>query len=380
MKNIVLLLCFSISMFSQKTTESIISAKLEETREITIGLPASYEKDTSKKYPVLVLLDGEYLFDSFNGALSYGNYWDELPETIIVGINQQKNGKRYSDCKYEPLDGIPYKTGVLFFEFIAGELLPYIDKKYRTTTFRTIAGHDITAAYLNFFLYKDYPLFNAYISISPELSPIMESVIPEKLSRLRQPTFYYQSVAAGDIKQLQEPAKNLDQNIKQIDNPNLEYKFDYFDKASHYSLVLYSIPNALYHIYNIYKPITSLEFTEKLLPLNEGHSNYLKEKYKDIKNKLSIKIPVRLNDFKAIEVAILNTKAYPELDQLAEIASDNYPKSMLSYYYLGLMYEKMGDPKKAAKKYQQASQLDEIADLTQKMMLRKYDEMKSQIP
>ena len=44
---------------------------------------------------------------------------------------------------------------------------------------------------------------------------------------------------------------------------------------------------------------------------------------------------------------------------------------MLSDYELGLMYEKTGDSKKAAKQYQNASQLEEIGDLTKDMMFQK---------
>jgi hypothetical protein len=32
----------------------------------------------------------DYLFNPFYGALSYGAYWDDLPEMIIVGISQNK--------------------------------------------------------------------------------------------------------------------------------------------------------------------------------------------------------------------------------------------------------------------------------------------------
>ena len=53
---------------------------------------------------------------------------------------------------------------------------------------------------------------------------------------------------------------------------------------------------------------------------------------------------------------------------------------MLADYELGLMYEKLGDTKKAAKSYQKASQLFEIGDLTKDMMLEKFDEMQSLMP
>ena len=264
MKQVFLLLLFSTFVFAQKTTQSFDSSKLGESREITIGLPASYEKNPTKKYPILILLDGDYLFDPFSGALNYGAYWDDLPEIIIVGISQNKKDERTDDSNYDLSNGLPTEKGAQFFEFIGGELLPYLEKKYRTAPFRIIAGHDTTAGYLNFFLYKEAPLFNAYISLSPELAPGMESRIPEKLSSLKQPVFYYQSTADGDVKKLREPIKMLDNNMKLVTNPLVNYKFDNFKDASHYSLVLYSIPNALYYFFDSYKPISSIEYTEKI--------------------------------------------------------------------------------------------------------------------
>ena len=369
----------SSTVFSQKKTESFTSVKLGESREITIGLPASYEKNTTKKYPILILLDGDYLFDPFYGALNYGGYWDDLPETIIVGINQNQNDERADDCYFDQADGLPAEKGARFFEFIGGELLPYIEKKYRAAPFRMIAGHDTTAGFINFFLYKEYSIFNAYISLSPELATDMETRIPEKLTQLKQPVFYYQSSADGDVKKLREPIEQLDANIKLVTNPLLNYKYDSFKGASHYSLVLHSIPNALCQIFESYKPISSSEYTEKIAVLPSGYVDYLVTKYDLLSKNLGLKIPVRINDFKAIEAAILKNKAYNELDQLAQIANKNYPKSMLADYELGLMFEKLGDAKKAAKKYQTASQLEEIGDLTKDMMMEKFDDMQSLI-
>ena len=380
MKHTLLLLLFSVTVFSQKTTESFVSSKLKESREITIGLPPSYENNPTKQYPILIILDGDYLFDPFFGALNYGAYWDDLPETIIVGISQNKNEERIDDSNYDDLNGVPAEKGARFFEFIGGELLPYIEKKYRVAPFRIIAGHDTTAGYLNFFLYKDNPIFNAYISLNPELVPEMETRIPDNFSKLKQPLFYYQSTAEGDLKELLESVKKLDENIKLVTNPMLNYKYDQFKGTSHYSSVLYSIPSALYQFFDCYKPISMTEYTEKIAVLQNGYVKYLTDKYDGITKTLGFKVPIRVTDFKAIEAAILKNKAYTELDKLAEIAKKSYPKSMLADYELGLMYEKLGDSKKAAKAYQKAAQFEEIGDLSKDMMFEKYEEMQSLTP
>nr|WP_315150153.1 alpha/beta hydrolase-fold protein [uncultured Flavobacterium sp.] len=380
MKQIALLLLFSISVFSQKTTETFESNKLGESRVITIGLPASYEKHPNKRYPILILLDGDYLFDPFSGALNYGAYWEDMPETIIVGINQNTNEERIDDSNYDDANGLPSGKGAAFFSFIGSELLPYIEKKYRVAPFRIIAGHDTTAGYLNFFLYKDYSIFNAYISLSPELVPEMETRIPERFATLKQPLFYYQSTGDGDINDILEPLKKLDENIKSANNPLINYKYDVFKGASHYSAVLYSIPNALFQIFDCYKPISMTEFSEKIAILPNGQVKYLTDKYDAISKTLGLKIPIRISDFKAIEAAILKNKSYSELEKLAELARKNYPKAMLADYELGLMYEKQGDSKKAAKSYQKATQLDDIGDLTKDLMFEKVDEMQSLTP
>ena len=62
---------------------------------------------------------------------------------------------------------------------------------------------------------------------------------------------------------------------------------------------------------------------------------------------LNMEVTIRQSDFRAIEAAILKNKAYEELGKLADLAKKNYPKAMLADYQRGMMYEKMGNYKKA---------------------------------
>ncbi len=368
----------SLQAYCQKIPEKVFSPKLNEEREITIGLPPSYLTNPNKKYPLLIVLDGDYLFDPFQGALNYGAYWDDLPEVIIVGVNQNKNNERETDCTIDQNTGLPDEKGNQFFEFIGMELVGYMEKKYRIAPFKIIAGHDITAGFLNFFLYKEKPLFDAYISMSPELATGMEQNLPNRFNVLEQPIYYYQSTADGDVKKMQARIKALDVDLKKITKPTINYKFDEFKGASHYSLVLHSIPNALYQFFSVYQPISTSEFIEKISILPSGYVDYLINKYNTLEKSLNIKMPIRINDFKAIEAAILKNKAYTEFDKLADLARKNYPKSMLYDYEMAMMYEKTGDIKKAVKSYQNAFQKEEIGDLTKDMMLDKADELKNQ--
>ena len=379
MKKIILFLFFicSNAIFSQKITDTISSKRLNEDREITIGLPSSYDKHPNQKYPVLVLLDGDFLFDAFQGALSYGNYWDDLPEVIIVGISQNKNNERETDCAVDQENGLPTEKGEAFFEFIGLELLPYVEKKYRTAPFKMIAGLDTTAGFLNCYLYKDVPLFDAYISMSPELPKGMEEQLPDRLAAIQKPIFYYHSSGDGDMKKMLKRILALDEVAKKINKPSINYRFDDFKGDSHYSLVLNSIPSALYQIFSVYQPISTTEFNEKIAVLTSGYVDYLIKKYDVIEKSFALKLPIRLNDFKAIEAAILKNKAYPEFEKLAQLAKKSYPKSMLADYQMGQMYEKKGETAKAVKSYMIAYQREEIGDLTKDMMIERADELKN---
>lgn len=381
MKKIILLLLMTLSFsgFGQKLKDSILSKKLDTYRHLTISLPPSYDRETKKVYPLLFLLDGDYLFDPFQGAISYGNYWDDLPEVIIVGLAQNRDNERDSDCTFDDSTGLPEGKGESFFEFIGGELLPFLQNKYRISPFKIIAGHDVTAGYMNLFLYKDNPLFNAYISLSPELATEMEVRVAERLGTFKQNMFYYQSSADGDIKKMRAKIATLDENIKAANNTSLNYKYDDFKGASHYSLVLYSIPSALYQFFAAYQPISTSEFQEKIVKLESGYVDYLKNKYEILEKALGIKMPIRLNDFKAIEAAILKNKAYNEFELLAQLSKKMYPKSMLGDYHMAMFYENTGDIKNAVRHYQNGFQMQEIGDLTKDMMLGKADELRVQI-
>ena len=204
----------------------------------------------------------------------------------------------------------------------------------------------------------------------------MEKRLPERMAQITKPIYYYQSSADGDIKRLLKGVKSLDEGLKTINKTSFNYKFDEFIGSSHYSLVLHSIPSALYHIFAVYQPITSLEF-QKIAALESGYVQYLIDKYETIEKAFNTKIPVRMSDFKAIEAAIFKNSDWNALDELSIVAEKHYPKSMLHDYYMALMYEKKGLYDKAKKNYLSAMQKEPIGDLDKDKMYEKAEEMKS---
>ena len=371
MKNKLLLLILfaALPLFAQTRTEEIISTKLNATRDITITFPQYYEEDKGKVYPLLLVLDGEYLVEPFKGIMQYANYWDDLPEAIIVGINMNEDRQREEDTRISETTGLPEGSSNQFYEFISSELLPYLQKKYRISPFKVIAGHDATAGFLNFFLYKQDPLFTGFICFSPTLAPDMETQVPTMLEQAKRPVFFYMATSDGDVEKMQKRIMTFDTNLKAVKNPNLRYFFEKFGDVSHYSLVPYGAPGALYSMFSSYKPISSIEYRDKIVTLKSGYVDYLKEKYQIIEKDLGVKMTVRINDIKAVEAAIMKNTMYDELRDLADLAKKNYPKMIIGEYYDGLYYEMTGNLKKAKKVYLNSYTYKSVGDYTKDFMI-----------
>lgn len=377
MKRFLLLLItlvLSNTLTAQTIYKEINSEKLGESRQLKIQVPRNY--DTSdKKYPVVVVFDGDYLFEIVAGNVDYAAYWEDMPEAIVVGINQYQ--KREADCYYSEQNSLPIETGAAFFEFVSMELIPFIDKNFRTENFKVAVGHGQTANFINYYLLKGVPLFQAYISLSPSLAPDMKTYLTEKMPKLEQKIFYYLAAANNDKGNIKEETEALAKSISSVENDNLLDYSEIFPDATHYSLPAQAIPKALQKIFLVFQPISLKEYKETVLSLEGNPVDYLKEKYETIETLFGIKKPILINDFKAIEAAIKKKEKYDFFEDLGNLARKEYPDTLLGHYYLGRFYEETGKSKKAMKTYQSAYVLQEIGGITKDLVLELAEQIKA---
>ena len=378
MKKIVFLaICFliTVSASAQILYEEFNSEKLQETRKLKIQLPRNYETNTEKVYPVIIVLDADYLFEPVAGNVDYLSYWEDMPESIVVGVMQGE--KRYDDCSYDDTNFFPAEKGADFFEFLGLELLQYIDNNYRTAKFTIAVGHDFTANFINYYLFKDPPLFNGYICLSPDLAPLLDERIPQRIPEIESEIFYYLATGTDDIESLMEVTKLLNAPMQNIDTDNFEYYYDNFDGATHYSLVSRGIPNALEKIFSVYRPISKKEYSEVLLKMETPVHEYLNDKYNTIENLFALTNPIRINDFIATATAAEKLKQWESLREIGTLAKRQYPDMNMGDYYLGRYYEETGDPKKAMRTFQGAFDKEETDFITVDMLLDRADKIKA---
>jgi len=370
----ILLLYVVSPLIAQIEYHEIESSKLDQKRQLKIQLPRNYADNIEKNYPIIIALDGDYLFEPVAGNVDYNSYWEEMPEAIVVGVVQIDT--REDDTYYDEETFLPSDKGAAFFEFLGLEMMPWLDANYRTANFRIIVGHDLTANFMNYYLFKEPSLFQGYISISPELAPSMGERLAERFSAVKEKIFYYLATSSDDIKGLRLDIEDLNTQLKTVTNENVRYNFDNFDGATHYSLVGRAIPKALEEIFAIYRPISKKEYKEVVSKLPGSPYDYLVDKYATVKDLFGLEDQIRVNDFTAVYTAIKKKKDWESLEKLGKLARTHHPDTMLGNYYLALYLEETGQPKKAMKTYQNAFLLEEVGSLTKDLMLDKADKIK----
>ncbi len=147
------------------------SAVLKESRALLIAKPAGYDQET-ERYPVLYLLDGEEDFAHVAGIVSFLGETERIPKMLLVGIVNTNRSRDLtpptqseSDLRWTPVTG----GADAFLRFVADELVPYIDRTYRTRPLRLIAGHSVGGLFAIHALITRPALFQGVIAASPSL-------------------------------------------------------------------------------------------------------------------------------------------------------------------------------------------------------------------
>lgn len=373
----VLLSFLTLNLTAQAIYETLDSEILEGSRKLKIQLPRNYDPEGKRTYPLVLVLDGDYLFEPVAGNIDYQAYWEDIPDCIVVGVEQ--GSTREDDFFYNEDTFFPAHGGADFYEFLAQELLPHINNNYNTSNFRIVVGHDLSANFINFFLFKDVPLFRAYVALSPDLAPQMTNRLQQRLATLPEETFYYLATGDADVKVLHEAIVECDSKLKPLANPKFHYKFDNFEDANHYSLVGRGIPKALNEIFALYKPINGKEYREKILPYEGTPLEYLDKKYEDIEYFYGFEKKLIENDVRAIAAACKKRDDIETLEKLAKRVKKEFPESMISSYYLGMFYEKEGNLKKALRQYKAGLMLEPSQFIDKEIILEKMYSVQDQM-
>jgi len=177
-----------------RIAHAIESERTGRTQRFEVSLPRSYADHPGSEFPVLVLLDGESNLDHASAVAEFLAESGAIPEMIVVGVHAGPT--RAQDYAFAPVqDGIPAR-GERYLEFIAAEVLPFIEREYRAAPLRLISGHSLGGAFVTSALTERPDLFSAYLAQSPYLPGEFGEAILGRLGAAVEDTssgsaFYY---------------------------------------------------------------------------------------------------------------------------------------------------------------------------------------------
>src|SRR5262245_5820510 len=147
-------------------TLRIASKKLNETREISVYFPWSYNH-SKQRYPVIYTLDGEGTGPIAANAVGFMTGYSaipQMPEALVVAIT---NTDRSRDMPVPESYGTGGEEN--FLAFLADELLPFIEQRYRTQPLRILIGHSQGGTFAQYALTARPNVFQWYLPIDAPL-------------------------------------------------------------------------------------------------------------------------------------------------------------------------------------------------------------------
>jgi predicted alpha/beta superfamily hydrolase len=155
----LLLVTAPLRAHAETRVVQLSSRILGESRTLHVSLPPNY-RIARQRYPVVYLLDGQVraFFDVTVAATGYDLLGDQhgfaMPPQIVIGIEQRDRGTDLS------------RNAVLFSRFLTDELIPFVERTFRTVPFRTLIGHSLGGRFALDALCRTPDTFASIVAIS----------------------------------------------------------------------------------------------------------------------------------------------------------------------------------------------------------------------
>lgn len=381
----IFLLLFTHSSFAQikqielGTSHHIHSKILNEKREYWVHLPRNYDQHSSRKYPVLYLLDGQSHFLSVTGMVDQlSEEWNtKFPEMIIVGVLSTLDRTRdltptHIEGDHPNIDSTSCKDSGgndKFIVFLEKELIPQINASYSASSYRVLVGHSFGGLTVVNVLLKHTHLFNDYVAIDPSIWWDHKYMLNEAKKSLTKIYFKEKSLFIGianttvDLvheKEILQDTSYTTNHIRAIfeleklfsnTKTDLRFSSNYYPFDTHSSVPFITTYDALRFIFTNYElkiplhdtTIVDSAFISKI----QSHSNYLNETF-------GHGTPISFEFIDECGYLALDAKNNKEANYLFELNVKNYPKMWESYYALGDYYSEIPNLKTALEYYKKA--------------------------
>jgi len=363
----------TITPYSIGKTHKVHSKILKEDRNYILELPSSYET-SNNNYPVLVLLDGEVSYHSHSGILKHMTEGRQIPEMIIVAITNVDRVRDFTPTKYlTNLNGSSavenHKTSggsSQFLNFIEEELLPEIEKNYRTNSFKILVGISHGGLLVGSSYLSKTSSFNGFVSMDPSFwwdnQYVVKQISSTNLPQIKNKRIYISTADKFENFDRVPHVFKANINSHELFNTTLKNKgvspsnieLEYFKEENHWTVALMS----LYH---------GMQFIYKDLKMKNMSNSSIDEIASYYKTNYNGAFLPPENDINAIGYEYLRKDKKKAL-AFFKLNATNYPTSSNAYDSLGEVYMLLGDKKSAIKNYKESFTLNPKNDNAKQMI------------
>jgi hypothetical protein len=336
----------SIQPIQAVRIEKIASAKVGETREFWVSLPDGYF-ESGAKYPVLYMMDADFNFNSgLIGGVRFAALMGQIPEFIIVGI---KNTDRSKDIFPEV---VTYRDGSKdggradqYLDFIREELVPHIDKNYRTEKFRVLYGTSNTGFTAVYALFRNPDTADAYIAASATLSiPLFRAKRDEWIRDFKGGKRRLVAIMGeNDLPTVLSQNGALKEAIDTQAPPDLTGRFLVIEKGGH--VPADALPEGLKALFEGWKIDQSL---------NEGNFGEIRARAEARVEKFGVPGKLPEDDLAILGRSLRGDKKYDKAVEVELYRTGLYPRSANAWASLGDAHRLAGQTAKARECYRKA--------------------------
>ncbi len=338
---------------------TIKSKVLKETREIWISTPRYYKANVDT-YPVLFVLDAGGQFKHITTMVEYLADNLRIPEMIVVGIPNTDRVRDFTPLhSLEGADGKVYEGlfatsggGDVFLKFLKEELIPHLDKNYRTQPFRIIEAHSLGGTIALHALETNPQLFQGFIFISPAIYGKNVATLDKFPAFLREHPMLSARlfVGIGNEPMLDSTFKTFVGHVEAHKTAQMRFEYKRYEKEDHGSVVVPAMFDGLRFVYPDWQIQTSREDTLT-------HEHYTRHF-----GKLSAEYGYEI--LPPEQLVSSQGQYYMELGDATRAIEffrmnvTNFPKSSGAYYLLGNAYAETSQTQLAIDNLEKCIQLD----------------------
>jgi len=168
---------------------SLYSATYDQSYRVRIKLPASYQSNTTKRYPVIIKVDGQWDFLLAASAYNCLYFDGQMPETIFIGVDWGDLEGNIHKIRSRDLlpSPVSYFEGSgqakTFIDVMQQELFPALEERYRLNGQRFLLGGSWGAVFSTYALLERPEFFAGAIAIGADYAPFeaaLDALIDKK--------------------------------------------------------------------------------------------------------------------------------------------------------------------------------------------------------